>query len=107
MYSFLDESLTEVQDNQNSKYGEMVDMHRVYYLSQIDEQLRSRMNVPINLASLDTALGGTQEAELLQALDQEGFSGLKGHRALGGLRVSLYNSIEYEHVAALCHTLKD
>lgn len=82
-------------------------MHRVYYYSQIDERLRSRMNVPLNLASLDTSVSAHQEADLLKALDVEGFCGLKGHRSLGGLRVTLYNSIEYEHVVALCHTLKE
>lgn len=56
LYDFLQESLHEVQDNQNAKYGELVDMHRVYYASQIDERLRSRMNVPVNLASLDTSI---------------------------------------------------
>ena len=63
------------------------------------------MNVSFNLASLDTKPSDHQEAQVLQSLDHDGFCGLKGHRSMGGFRASLYNSIEYEHVVALCHHL--
>lgn len=65
------------------------------------------MNVPFNLDSLDTTVGAHQEEDVLKSLNSEGFCGLKGHRSLGGFRASLYNSIEYEHVVALCHHLKE
>jgi len=82
-------------------------MHRIYYKNPIDPRLRSRMNVPFNLASLDSSISSHQDKDLLAALESKGFCGLKGHRSLGGLRASLYNSIEYEHVVALCHALKE
>jgi len=65
------------------------------------------MNVSFNLASMDTSISDHQEQTLLQSLELEGYCGLKGHRSMGGLRASIYNSIEYEHVVALCHSLKE
>ena len=82
-------------------------MHRVYFENKIDPKLRSRMNVSFGLASMDTSISEHQEQNLLQALEYEGFCGLKGHRSMGGLRASMYNSIEYEHVVALCHALRE
>ena len=60
MYSFFDETLADVQDG-HSKYGELTDMHRVYFANDIDQRLRSRMNVSFNLASLDTSISEHQE----------------------------------------------
>ena len=40
-------------------------------------------------------------------LSSAGFCGLKGHKSLGGLRASMYNSLEYESVEALVTFLQD
>ena len=53
------------------------------------------MNVTFNLPN--QAL----EAQFLQAAKQAGLTGLKGHRSLGGIRVSLYNGVTIEAVDAL------
>jgi phosphoserine aminotransferase len=37
---------------------------------------------------------------------QEGFVGVKGHRSVGGFRVSLYNALPYESVVALTEVMK-
>ena len=42
----------------------------------------------------------------MSLLKDAGFCGLKGHRSLGGFRASIYNSLEYEHVDALCKFLE-
>jgi len=41
------------------------------------------------------------EATFLKEAEQEGFSGLKGHRSVGGFRASLYNALPIEEVTAL------
>ncbi|TAN05164.1 MAG: 3-phosphoserine/phosphohydroxythreonine transaminase [Rhodanobacteraceae bacterium] len=67
-----------------------------YYRNRVQVAARSRMNVIFNLH--DTAL----EPVFVAAADQAGFMALKGHRALGGIRVSLYNAVTLEAVQALC-----
>ena len=34
-----------------------------------------------------------------------GFVGIKGHRSVGGLRISMYNAMEPENVAKFCEFL--
>lgn len=46
------------------------------------------------------------EAEMLKQLKDQGFSGLKGHKSLGGLRASTYNSQTEESIDALIQFLE-
>jgi phosphoserine aminotransferase len=66
-----------------------------FYRNPVDAAARSRMNVPFFLhdARLDTVF--------LRESEQAGLLALKGHRALGGLRASLYNALPQEGVEAL------
>jgi phosphoserine aminotransferase len=41
------------------------------------------------------------EKEFLQAAEQEGMVGIKGHRSVGGFRVSLYNALPLSSVQAI------
>jgi phosphoserine aminotransferase len=41
------------------------------------------------------------EKEFLSAAEQEGMVGIKGHRSVGGFRVSLYNALPLESVQAI------
>ncbi|PSR05107.1 MAG: 3-phosphoserine/phosphohydroxythreonine transaminase [Bacteroidetes bacterium SW_11_45_7] len=47
------------------------------------------------------------EATFLKEAEQEGFSGLKGHRSVGGFRASLYNALPIEEVTALGRFILD
>ena len=66
-----------------------------YYTNRIAPQYRSRTNVVFRTRSdaLDTRFW--QEAE------QNGLSGLKGHKIVGGIRASLYNALDIRAVHAL------
>jgi phosphoserine aminotransferase len=66
-----------------------------YYRNRVDPAARSRMNVIFNLH--DAALEPVFVAEAAKA----GLLALKGHRALGGIRASLYNAVPIEGVRAL------
>ncbi|WP_266160452.1 3-phosphoserine/phosphohydroxythreonine transaminase [Dyella silvatica] len=72
-----------------------------YYRNPIDPAARSRMNVPFTLhdASLD--------AVFLQESEAAGLLALKGHKALGGMRASLYNAVPPEAVEALVAFMRD
>ncbi|HJP98761.1 MAG TPA: 3-phosphoserine/phosphohydroxythreonine transaminase [Rhodanobacteraceae bacterium] len=67
-----------------------------YYRNRVQPAARSRMNVIFNLH--DAAL----EPLFVAEAEQDGLLALKGHRALGGLRASIYNAMPVEGVHALC-----
>jgi phosphoserine aminotransferase len=67
-----------------------------YYHNRVRPDARSRMNVIFNLH--DAAL----EPVFVAAAEAAGLLALKGHRALGGIRASLYNAVPIEAVQALC-----
>lgn len=62
---------------------------------------RSLMNVAFNLAD------PVSEAAFLKAAQAEGFSGLAGHRSLGGIRASLYNGMSVAAVECLIDFMND
>jgi phosphoserine aminotransferase len=66
----------------------------------VDKQDRSRMNVVFVID--DPAL----EQEFLERCKQEGMVGVKGHRSVGGFRVSLYNALPLSSVVALTDMMK-
>jgi phosphoserine aminotransferase len=62
---------------------------------------RSRMNVTFRLATEDLEKTFAKEATAA------GFDGLKGHRAVGGIRASIYNAFPEEGVNALVQFMKE
>jgi phosphoserine aminotransferase len=61
----------------------------------VDKADRSRMNVVFRIPD------ATLEKKFLDACQQHGMVGVKGHRSVGGFRVSLYNALPLESVQAL------
>ena len=84
VYRFLDESRQIGLTSGN-----------LHFKNSVDERLRSRMNIPFNICDKDGQIASESESQLLKDLKAAGFSGLKGHKSLGGLRASIYNSLEY------------
>jgi phosphoserine aminotransferase len=72
-----------------------------FYRNEVDPAVRSRMNVPFFLR--DAALDKPFLAEASEA----GLISLKGHRALGGMRASLYNAMPEAGVEALSAFMQD
>ncbi|MBW8368140.1 MAG: 3-phosphoserine/phosphohydroxythreonine transaminase [Arenimonas sp.] len=72
-----------------------------YYRNPVAVDARSRMNVPFFLA--DPAL----DQPFLRDASAAGLLGLKGHRALGGMRASLYNAMPEAGVQALVDFMAD
>jgi phosphoserine aminotransferase len=72
-----------------------------FYNNPVDPRYRSRMNVIFNLA--DESLNES----FLKEAKKAGFSGLKGHKALGGMRASIYNAMPASGVDALIDFMKD
>jgi phosphoserine aminotransferase len=72
-----------------------------FYNSPIQRADRSLMNVPFKLK--DEAL----DAAFLKGAEERGMLQLKGHRAVGGMRASIYNAMPIEGVQALVAYMKE
>ena len=78
-----------------------IDANADFFRSPVETTSRSVMNVVFNLPS--EAL----EKRFLDEAKKHGMVGLKGHRSVGGVRVSLYNAVEIEWVLELATFMKD
>ena len=72
-----------------------------YYRNPVAPGARSTMNVPFFLP--DAAL----DKPFLKEAEAAGLLGLKGHRAVGGMRASIYNAMPEAGVAALAGFMAD
>jgi phosphoserine aminotransferase len=72
-----------------------------FYVNRVARDCRSRMNVPFFLrdeSRNEAFLAGAKAAGLLQ---------LKGHKAVGGMRASLYNAMPLEGVQVLVEYMRE
>lgn len=81
-------------------YG-FIDQHADYYKGTVAKDSRSWMNVCLRLPSEEL------EAKFVADGKTAGFLGLKGHRSVGGIRVSMYNAISPEAIKELTGFMKD
>ena len=72
-----------------------------FYSNKVARSDRSLMNVPFTLR--DAAL----DAEFLKGAQALNMVQLKGHRAVGGMRASIYNAMSYEGVVALVDYMRE
>ena len=78
-----------------------IDAHPGFYKCPVETASRSVMNVVFRLPS--EAL----EEKFVAEAKKQGMIGLKGHRAVGGIRASLYNAVTVEWAKALSDFMKD
>ena len=72
-----------------------------FYANRVAPAVRSNMNVPFSLAD-----PGREQA-FLSGAEKTGLIGLKGHRAVGGMRASIYNAMPLEGVATLIEYMRE
>ena len=72
-----------------------------FYRGTAVEDHRSTMNVTFRLPSEDL------EAAFVAGAFEQGMSGLKGHRSVGGIRASIYNAFPEAGVDSLVEWMKD
>ena len=72
-----------------------------YYRNPVEPAGRSRMNVPFTLHD------STLDPVFLRESEAAGLLALKGHKAVGGMRASLYNAVPLEAVQALTGFMGD
>jgi phosphoserine aminotransferase len=72
-----------------------------FYRNPVDPGARSRMNVPFTLPREEL------NAPFLAEAEAAGLLALKGHKAVGGMRASLYNAMPLAGVQALVDFMRD
>ena len=96
--------LAKIESINNEKallvYG-ILDKYPDYYKSAVDRDSRSIMNVTLRMGSEE------MEKKFIEEAAKAGFHGLKGHRSVGGIRVSMYNALPLEGIQKLVSFMED
>ncbi|MBI5576295.1 MAG: 3-phosphoserine/phosphohydroxythreonine transaminase [Deltaproteobacteria bacterium] len=90
--------LAKVEEINRKKAGRLygvIDKNPQFFRSPVEKESRSVMNVVFRLPSEEL------EANFIAEAKKAGMVGLKGHRSVGGIRVSMYNAASYEWVDTL------
>lgn len=83
-------------------YG-VLDKYPDVYKVVPDKTVRSRMNLCFRVHGGDDA----KEKEFLAGAEKRGLTGLKGHRSVGGIRISNYNAVPLEGAQKLAQYLEE
>jgi phosphoserine aminotransferase len=93
-------SIAKVNERKAAKLYEEIDRSG-FYRGTAQKDSRSLMNITFRLASEELESAFTKEATAA------GLDGLKGHRAVGGIRASIYNAFPEEGVDALISFMRE
>lgn len=96
--------LAAVEDTNRKKKDllyNLLDENSDYFKAPVRKDSRSWMNVVFRLPSEEL------EQKLVAETKAAGFIGLKGHRSVGGIRVSLYNAMTLEGAEKVTEFLKN
>jgi phosphoserine aminotransferase len=94
-------AIEEINYKKAQKLYAVIDRSGGYYRSTVNVDSRSQMNVTFRLATVEL------EEKFISEASQAGFVGLKGHRAVGGVRASLYNAVSLETVRQLTNFMSE
>ena len=72
-----------------------------YYVAPVEKESRSMMNVTFLTGNADL------DKKFAAQAAERGLVNLKGHRAVGGMRASIYNAMPYEGVAVLIEFMQE
>jgi phosphoserine aminotransferase len=81
---------------------ETIDASR-YYRSPVERNSRSSMNVVFRIAGGNDAV----ESKFVTEAQSVGLAGVKGHRSVGGIRISLYNAVGLDAAEALVSFMRE
>jgi len=93
--------MEEINRRKAQMLYEVLDAAPGLYRTHADKGCRSRMNVTFRLPDEETEKAFLAEAKSRDMIE------LKGHRSVGGIRVSLYNAVPIEAVEAMAKFLRE
>ncbi|MBD3170296.1 MAG: 3-phosphoserine/phosphohydroxythreonine transaminase [candidate division Zixibacteria bacterium] len=88
------------KEKQETVYA-MIDKYPDYFKGTTEKDSRSWMNITLRLPSEDL------EKKFIAEGKEAGLVGLKGHRSVGGIRVSLYNAMPLEGAQKVAEFMED
>ena len=94
------EAMNKINEEKAAVLYDYLDQSKLFR-GAVRREDRSLMNVPFVTPSKE------MDADVVAASVAAGFSNLKGHKSVGGLRASIYNAMPKEGVEALVAFLKD
>ena len=99
----------EVADQKAKFLYDTLDSYPDAFIVCPEKNVRSRMNIcfRIKSASSDEKPDETREKEFVSGAEKKGLLGVKGHRSVGGIRVSNYNAVPMEDVENLVTWIED
>ncbi|XP_038625691.1 phosphoserine aminotransferase isoform X2 [Tachyglossus aculeatus] len=97
-------AMEKLSKSKSQMIYDIIDKSQGFYVCPVEKQYRSRMNIQIHIGSVEGD-DNLEKRFLDKALELNMIS-LKGHRSVGGIRVSLYNAITMEDVQLLATFMK-
>ncbi|CAI2180836.1 3299_t:CDS:1 [Funneliformis geosporum] len=88
------EAIEKINNEKSKKVYGLINNSKIYR-SPIEKPYRSRMNAPFRIIPEEL------EKEFLTGAEELGMVQLKGHRSVGGIRVSMYNAVTLEAIDLL------
>ena len=95
--------LTAMEARNKTKAGRLYEFLDTSSLFNATAQKDSRSLMNVTFVTGDES----RDAAFIKAAEAKGFSGLKGHRSVGGMRASIYNAFPPEGVDALIEFMKE
>ncbi len=95
------EGIEKINIAKKERIYQLMDLYPDYYRGTAESESRSWMNITMRLPNEEL------EKKLISEAKTAGFVGLKGHRSVGGIRVSTYNAVSLEAVEKLAGFLED
>ncbi|KAL9626545.1 MAG: hypothetical protein Q9204_007219 [Flavoplaca sp. TL-2023a] len=93
----------EVANTKAKRIYDVLDKYPDIYQIVPDRLVRSRMNICFRVYGGN----GGQEKAFLEGAEAQLLQGLKGHRSVGGIRISNYNAVDVGKVERLTTYLED
>ncbi|XP_052740826.1 probable phosphoserine aminotransferase isoform X3 [Bicyclus anynana] len=99
------EKMEELAVKKSSMIYDYIDQSNGFYYAPVEKRFRSKMNIPFRVGPPkgDVDL----ENQFIEDAEKQGLIQLRGHSLVGGIRVSVYNSVTVEDVEVLLRFMKE
>jgi len=93
-------AMSQLSDKKSILVYETIEQSNGFYVNVIDKKFRSRVNIPLRIVTNGTPNDKLESLFINEAIKSNMIE-LKGHRAVGGIRISLYNGVSLEETTKL------
>jgi phosphoserine aminotransferase len=93
-------AMNQLSEKKSTLVYETIEQSNGFYVNVIDKKYRSRVNIPLRIITNGTTNEKLESLFINEAIKSNMIE-LKGHRAVGGIRISLYNGVTLEETTKL------